>query len=362
MGRLNTVTMVGRVEKKPMVKIKKEPGEPDKYEVATIYLLTARRSMRNDKGNLAGLVRTDVQIVKTRNQYLIEDHIVKQKLEVGDLILVSGTLSTMDKQEKAVCPHCGEKNEQYFTVSVYIDAKSILKIRSIREMESQDILQLLAKYADISNNAQFFATLVREPRYAPDFGVARRELSMHVAMNRKRRIEEDGPDKRTDYPHVRAFGKQAEDGSKVLHIGSEIYIEGAIETRDHRVSRICPFCEEKYEVEKKAVEIVPYSIEYTENVDVTPLRQEDEEGEEYGRHVSSLKKKEFYEDDEDDYGKHKESSEEDDENEDYEYEEESISEDELDEQLRQIQASLDKDDYLSEDDGDDEDYKDEDFE
>lgn len=266
MARLNSVLMMGVIQNDPIIKITKS-GE---YVSASMTILTARRSYMNEKQNLAGIVRSDMQQIVTKNPYLIENFILN--LEVGDLILATGTLSTKEITRKIRCPYCGEVDNHIMGVKVYMDPKAILKIRSVAECDEQEINKLLITYSELSNYSQFFGTLVREPRYAPDFGVAKRELDIQVALNRKRYIVEDGPDKKTDYPYVRMFGQMAETCNKVLHTGSEIYIEGAIETREVEVERICPSCHEQFFASNIAVEIVPYSVEFTENVDVSILR------------------------------------------------------------------------------------------
>ena len=266
MARLNHVLMMGVIQDDPIIKITKS-GE---YVSASLTILTARRSYMNEKQNLAGIVRSDLQQIVTKNAYLIENQIIN--LEAGDLIITTGTMSTKEVTRKIRCPYCGGVDDHIMGVKVYIDPKCILKIRSVAECDEQEINELLVTYSELSNYSQFFGTLVREPRYAPDYGVAKRELDIQVALNRKRYIVEDGPDKKTDYPYVRMFGQMAETCNKVLHTGSEIYIEGAIETREIEIEKICPSCNEQFFAGNVAVEIVPYSVEFTENVDVSILR------------------------------------------------------------------------------------------
>ena len=297
MAKLNQVYMMGVIQDDPVIKVT-NTGE---YVVSQLKILTARRSYQNEKQNLAGVVRSDIQQIITRSSYVIDKFILD--LEVGDLVLVKGTLSTRDIIKKIRCPYCGDLDESSIGVKVYIDPICILKVRSVKDCSEQEITDLLVTYAELSNYATFFATLVKEPRYGPDYGSPRRELGCHAALNRKRYITEDGPDKKTDYPYIRMFGQMAENCNKVLHTGSEIYLESAIETREVELEKRCPSCGETFYLKNVAVEIVPYSVEFTENVDVTPLRDDYEEPE----------------DEDDGYEEDYESDEEGEETDDYDY-------------------------------------------
>ena len=265
MARLNQVYMMGRIED---ISIKVNEG---KIIVAVIKLLTARRSYRNEKGNLAGLVRSDIQQIITKNAGFIERWI--QPLNKGDLVMVEGTLTTKEIRRNATCPHCYGQALQSFGVKVYVHPGTIMPIRHMAESSAEEITQYLTDFTEFSNRMFCFGTLVREPKYAPEFGINRRELSIQLALNRRRFIMEDGPDKRTDYPHVKVFGPAAEEGWKVLHTGSEIYIDGAVETREVSLKRNCPLCGNDFTVPNVAIEIVPYAIEYIDNVDVSLLRR-----------------------------------------------------------------------------------------
>lgn len=96
-----------------------------------------------------------------------------------------------------------------------------------------------------------------------------------MQRNRKRRIIEDGPEKRTDFPWIKTFGDMAEEISGVLHQGSVISICGGVETRSFERKIICENCGEEFERKEYATEIVPYFIDYVDNCDI-PVKHEDE--------------------------------------------------------------------------------------
>lgn len=271
MARGNRVYMMGKVISRPVIKLDKD-GE---YVSGRLEILTARRSGLSPKSRLAGEARSDEQLIQSRDPYVIEHKMAV--LEEGDIIFLVGTLSTREVIKKMRCPHCSEIAQQSAGVIVYVDPIAIIKVMTTKDMSEEEVAQFLISNAELSNYAMFFGSLVREPRYAPDFGgTTRREANIQIALNRKRLIPEDGPDKTTDYPYVRAFGKIAEESAKVLHTGSEIYIEGAIETRQIVLKKTCPECGMDFEVDSSAVEIVPYSVEYINNVDVSILKTPEE--------------------------------------------------------------------------------------
>ncbi len=272
MARGNMVYMMGKVLSRPLIKINEE-GE---YISGRLTILTVRRSGLNSKSRLAGEVRADEQLILSRDSYLIEHKLAN--IQEGDMVIVKGTLSTRDVPKKIRCPWCSEIAASSLGVIVYVDPLTITRMFSTDDMTDEEVQKFLGKNAELSNYAACFGTLVREPRYAPDYGVTnRRETNIQVALNRKRMIVEDGPDKRTDYPYIRAFGKIAEETAKVLHTGSEIYVEGAVETRKVEIEKNCPFCEKDFIVQTSAVEIVPYTIEYISDVDTSILLQNEEE-------------------------------------------------------------------------------------
>lgn len=63
--------------------------------------------------------------------------------------------------------------------------------------------------------------LTRDPNYVNG------TLKFSLAIDRP--LAQDGV-KRTDYPSVTVFGKQAESGSKYLHKGKQVAVQGSIQT------------------------------------------------------------------------------------------------------------------------------------
>ncbi len=274
MARGNTVIMMGVLLDKPIIKVNKD-GD---IVSGRFIIQTTRRTSMNSQNRLVGEARMDEQLIMSRNEIVIEHGM--SDLEIGDIIMIRGTLSTREIPKKVRCPYCGEVAVQNMGVMVYVDPELIMKVRKAGELSKEETDKFLLTFSGLSNYSFFFGTLVREPRYAPNYGgTTRKETNIQIAVNRKREIIEDGPDKRTDYPYVRTFGKMAEETAKVLHTGSEIYTESSIQTRNIEIKKICPNCSSNFIIESSAVEIVPYSIEYISNVDTDILRENDEDEE-----------------------------------------------------------------------------------
>lgn len=90
-------------------------------------------------------------------------------------------------------------------------------------------------------------------------------IQFQIASNRKRRIVEDGVDKKTDYVWIKAYGLKAAEYAAALHIHSNVSINGAIQTRSYVKEYECPYCGQISKIAYLAVEVIPYSIEYGAN-------------------------------------------------------------------------------------------------
>ena len=268
----NTVFMMGRVMEKPMIKI----NDKQEFIVSRIKLLTVRRTKANNELKLMGTPRLDNQYIISRNPAIIEHRIVP--LKEGDMVLVKGTLSTRETKKKYHCPHCGTLNVYEGSIMVYIDPIFIEKIQENVMTEEEATDKLLSK-AEVSNYAFFSGTVCKEPEYYKSPDGRKEECSFQMAIKRKRRIIEDGPEKMTDYPHIKTYGKKAYEYYQALHTGSEILINGAIQSREIVMIKECGECGQEFEAPGAAMEVVPYSVEYLSNCDI-PSHQDEEETEE----------------------------------------------------------------------------------
>ena len=273
MARENTVILYGRVIQKPAIYV---DSNTNQITSGQITLTTLRRSYATSELILKGAIRLDVPCVFSRNEKIIRNQMAD--IEQGDMVMVKGSLRTQESSRRYICPYCGNEHVKEGAVIVYIDPIHIKRLET--GCDEKAGFELLRNNDEISNQIFIFGTLCREPSYYTNEESRKKECQFQIATNRKRRIEADGPDKRTDYPWVKTFGGLALECSEVLHVDSSIYINGAIETREITQKFVCEECGQNFEKKGYTTEIVPYSIEYLKNCNIPEKAEEDELDEE----------------------------------------------------------------------------------
>lgn len=266
MAKENTVYLYGYVSQNPTVRISTER----EFLSGKLILTTIRRSYISDEMFLKGNTRWDSPCVFSKNARLIEKQIMN--INEGDLVYVKGTLCTMETPKKYKCPNpnCNHVTVKENGVVVYVDPVFVTKVGHCETKE--EAYEFLKNMDEISNQVYIMGTLCREPVYYEDENSKKKECQFQIASNRNRHILEDDPDKRTDYPWVKSFGKRAEEYAAALHTGSSIYMNGAIETREITTTILCEECGLEYERPGVSMEIVPYHVEYMQNC-IIPLSQ-----------------------------------------------------------------------------------------
>lgn len=273
MSRENTVYMLGVITEKPRIKVDANGN----FKLARVVITTIRRTKMDENLRLVGTPRVDQQYIISRHPQIIEKRIVP--LKIGDAVLVKGTLSTKDVSKSYICPYCEELCKYDGSVMTYIDPIFIERVYESEEGEktTDDLIEKLKSKSEISNYCYISGTVINQPDYFMSEDGKKEECHFQIAINRKRRIVEDGPDKTVDYPFVSVFGKNALETSKALHMGSSIFINGAIQSRMAKVVKMCTSCEKNFQAENAIMEIVPYSLEYLQNCDIPESKRKEEE-------------------------------------------------------------------------------------
>lgn len=126
-------------------------------------------------------------------------------------------------------------------------------------------MEELMNKREISDIALIIASVCREPKMLKtDAGLIITQYQ--VALNRKYRVQNDPPEIKTDYPWVKSYGANAREDKKRLRIGSVAFYDGYLQARVvHRTTK-CEICQEFYNWDDKAMEIVPYETEYMKTV------------------------------------------------------------------------------------------------
>lgn len=275
MAKENTVFLYGQVIIKPKVYANKD-GE---LTQAYFAMKTIRRSS-NSTQVLANKIYLDCPIVRTRNQDLIK---AVYELRLHDMVMVKGVLCTAEVDKKNICPGCGKVNITQGN-TVYINPLYIERRERGAELGADDDerltrgLALLKERNEISNLIMVIGELCRDPDFYKD-EQDHDYAQYQIAVNRRYRILEDAPTKKTDYPWVKTFGPQATEDTRRLQMHSQIYLNGALQTREITRHFTCESCGEVYNNSETVTEIVPYSTDYIKNCLLPEGEEEDSETE-----------------------------------------------------------------------------------
>lgn len=238
MARENTITLVGEVSKNPTVAVFKDIGT---YKLA-FNMQCLRRNDRVDEPRILvhGLDEETAQ------------HLF-QTIRKGAYVLVRGGVATSMKPKSIRCPRCGAEevvNTLFTDVNAY--APPVLlngkyDMETLREV-ANSIHLIGAVCTEVQNRCSTNGTSMTQ---------------YQIAVNRKFHVKEQA--EKTDYPWVKSFGQQADEDAKHLHVGSQIYINGAFQTREVTRSITCSECGEQLSYQEIVGEIVPYDVEYLAN-------------------------------------------------------------------------------------------------
>lgn len=256
MGRQNIAFLYARVAKDPNIQINKETGE---YQLGMVYLDVVRGKREiDDKVNF---VKHDKPMVVTRERDLIEDIATWKE---NNIVLVKGVLTTSKIAKPSYCTHCTDENgspTKNITDGNFVYVTPIF-VQKIMDCDSKaEAIEEITKKREISNQIYILGTVLKDPKLiTTKQGVQFTQYP--IAINRKFIIRTDDPDIRTDWPIVKSYGEQARDDKTYLRYQAEVIIDGFLQARTVRRKRKCDCCGEIYTWQDKALELVPYDVEY----------------------------------------------------------------------------------------------------
>ena len=238
MARENTITLVGEVSSPLTITLNKVHST---YRVA-FNLKTLRRNNRTDfpRVNVFGLTEE-----QARKMY--------EEFKIGEFVMVRGMVSTKMVKKVIKCEGCGKEYESDALVTEVIAYSAPVHLNG--EYEANGL-------KEFANNLHMIGAVCSEiqSRQSPS-GVSMTQYQ--VAVNRKYHVKEK--EDKTDFPWVKTFGRQAEEDEKHLKVSSQIYINGAIQTREVNKSIVCDECESTIKYVENLGEIVPQDVEYLNN-------------------------------------------------------------------------------------------------
>jgi single-strand DNA-binding protein len=238
MARENTITLVGEVSSPITVALNKVHST---YRVS-FNVKTLRRNGRTDfpRVNVFGL--TEEQARKIFNEF-----------KIGEYVMVRGMISTKMAKKVIKCEGCGKEYESDALVTEVIAYSMPAHLNG--EYEANEL-------KEFANNLHMIGAVCSEVQSR----ISQSGVSMtqyQVAVNRKYHVKEK--EDKTDFPWVKTFGRQAEEDEKDLKVSSQIYINGAIQTREVSKTIVCDECESVIKYVENLGEIVPQDVEYLNN-------------------------------------------------------------------------------------------------
>lgn len=255
MARHNEVTLYGTVMESPKLLYNtSDVHDPNRKLVRTIGILSVLRGIR-DFGAVDKRIRIDLPIILSQNEKMMK---AISAWKTGDVILMRGTLATVNYTLTLKCPHCGAPEAipatMTFVNPIYMkkECESLAPEESNREMR---------RNAEISNRVTIIGKVCTSPTlFITDKG--QRIANYQLDVMRKYRIKEDQETNKHDFPFVKSYGVVADNDVLAIQEGGMVFVDGAIQTREYLKNHQCPTCGETYQYKDTATEIVPYSTEY----------------------------------------------------------------------------------------------------
>ncbi len=250
MARHNLVFLLGFVQ---LVELHESlSGEP--FALAFVTVVRGTRNVGDGKR----FPKTDNPCIMSRNPDIINE---MKSWKVNDIVEIKGPIAVRAVNKASYCNACREKNVNS-GVMVYINP---IFAKKRNHFETQDeCIVYLNENREVSNQAFMFGTLCREPKKVlPKAGLI--VTQYQIALNRKFRIRQDPPEIKADYPWVKSYGENAIQDRDKLHTGSQIFIDGCLQARNVKRQSKCSSCGAEYSWKDRALEIVPYEVEYIAN-------------------------------------------------------------------------------------------------
>lgn len=254
MARENFVILHGQIISDPKI----YQAEDGTLTRAITAIKVLRRPYINGNGEvIGGKLHVDCPIIMTGSVDFIRKF---SEMQQGDMVDIKGVVTTREVTKSTICKKCGHKNSVLGN-SVYITP--IYACKRENKLNPVTGFELLKERNEVSNIFILIGNLCRPPQFYKDESFNYSTCQYQIAVNRKYHIRDMGTDERkTDYPWIKSYGKQAQQDALRLQEGSTIYVIGGIQTREVQRSTKCEECGEEYTWKDTASEIVPYSVEY----------------------------------------------------------------------------------------------------
>lgn len=168
------------------------------------------------------------------------------EIKPGMLVAVEGKITTRQMEDKHDCPQCSEKilDKYVFTTITAFSVKLLEAISEDVYLNQVVILGVVCREKDF--------------RYIEGTKSPLGNTKYQVAVNRKE-------PRQTDYPWIASFARQAEEDARRLQVGSQVLIDGILNTRKNDKECTCAACGTTVQVTEHLTEVVTASVEYLNN-------------------------------------------------------------------------------------------------
>lgn len=241
MAKENSIILIGKIMDNPTI------AYSEKYQSYKISwkMEVFRRNQRTDYPRIK---------IYGLNKFIAERIIEDLKSNKNAYTIVRGMISTKMVQKFVKCPNCGkEKSVFILETDVIAFAPPVVLAGNYNSEELKEL----------SNNANIIGIVCSDP-FKRNCSSGTSLTQFQIVIHRKFHVKEQS-ERKDDYPWVKTFSNQADESAAHLKIGSQIYINGALQTRESQRNTVCDECKSKITYSENVAEIVPYNIEYLSN-------------------------------------------------------------------------------------------------
>ena len=184
-------------------------------------------------------------------------------IKEGDLVDVTGTLTTAVVPKGRKCPTCGEMNKARGAIT-YVTPQYICKRES--GLSAEEAEKLLRQRCEVSNRICVIGSVTNGLEYYDGQGTMTPALQYQLSVPRTIRVDDDTAEATRDLPWVFTKGIQAEEGRDALRIGSVVYIRGHLRSKAQTKTVQCSKCDTVWESDDfPLILISPHFTEYLHN-------------------------------------------------------------------------------------------------
>lgn len=241
MAKENSIVLIGKIINNPALSYS---TEKDLFQLS--FVMEVRR-----KNERIDFPEVNIFGLEDEQAYTLEKKLNDHK---DSYIMVRGMIATRYKEIIVTCPNCGEKNRVSY---LHTEISTIIPPLILHGYYNEEDL------VEYSNRASVLGMVCSSP-IKRQSTKGKPITQYQITVDRRFRIKEQ-EDFKDDYPWIKSFDKAAEKSFKHLKVGSQIYINGCIQTRKTTRATNCVNCNSKFTYNVTIAEIVMTSVEYLSN-------------------------------------------------------------------------------------------------